>query len=146
MRGKGWRWKDAGKLGGGTSTQGVGLHESSPGVQGWLSSMRKGRKEGSCSAQSPLRALHDFRTRFQNPARCTRLCVRPLPGPASCLLTSMFSCPGKSASWDVSSHAILSFLTRMFFPVLFPSANFYSSLTNPIQSLLLGITFPGFFL
>lgn len=31
--GKGWRWKNAGKLGGGTRTQGAGLHESSPGVQ-----------------------------------------------------------------------------------------------------------------
>lgn len=31
-------------------------------VSRWLSSMRKGRKEGPCSAQSPLRALHDFRT------------------------------------------------------------------------------------
>lgn len=90
-------------------------------VSRWLSSMRKGRKEGPCSAQSHLRALHDFRTRLQNPAKCTgSYATWPSPGPASCLLTSMFSCPGKSASWDVSPHAILSFLTRMFSLFSFP--------------------------
>lgn len=51
--------EDSGRLGRGPAHRVQGFKHTAL-VSRWLSTMRKGRKEGPYLAQSPLKALHDL--------------------------------------------------------------------------------------